>query len=295
MFDSFRGASWPRVCPATCTFAALLDEQQVSSKPLVRQGRFGKVGFTPARHDTWVFLSTMQEPGPFLSRCGVNRLSAWQLAQGRRPCSAPDTHPATGGYASARLLCPNRRAANWFCYAGRESEAQSPAEWLWHGRRVRVVDGSTILAMPDAGESTDISQARRRSPAAASHRADPAVIFCWRARCWRRWPVGRYQGRRAGENSLFRTLHDVLEAGMTSRRWPTAISAAGFDIALLGQARRGCRSLRKHQKRASYRLPHGANVWDPTITSCVRRRNRDVRSSDADRTVRSVAQSVAAA
>ena len=45
MFDSFRGAVMRHVCTATCT-SPPCSKSNISSKPLVRQGRFGKVGFT---------------------------------------------------------------------------------------------------------------------------------------------------------------------------------------------------------------------------------------------------------
>ena len=34
------------------------------------------------------------------------------------------------------------------CETGRDCEQQAPASWFWHGRKVRVADGTTVT-MPD--------------------------------------------------------------------------------------------------------------------------------------------------
>ncbi len=157
-------------------FAALLDEQHILEAFGPARSFWQGWLYTPAVTPTWVFLSQCLSLGPFLSRCGV---PAVRLAARPRTQAVLARHGARFT-ACREMLCSNRRAANWFATTGRESEAQSPAEWLWHeSRRVRcVVDGSTIT-MPDTPENqaeypaSQDAEARLR----ASHRADPGHLL----------------------------------------------------------------------------------------------------------------------
>ena len=87
--------------------------------------------------------------------------------------------------------------------------------------------------------------------------------------------IGQYHGKKTGENSLFRTLHDRLQAGdvtLSDRYF-----AGWFDIAL--QRQRGAHVVvRKHQKRPTdfrtgQRLGHDDQLvrWNrpqrPTVPS----------------------------
>jgi hypothetical protein len=60
--------------------------------------------------------------------------------------------------------------------------------------------------------------------------------------------VGKYQGKQTGENSLFRTLHGMLQEGDVV--FADRYFSGWFDLALL-QARGVHMVVRKHQLRAS--------------------------------------------
>jgi hypothetical protein len=190
----------------------------------------------------WVFLSQCLSPD-HPCRDAVARLWAWHVAQGRRSCS-----PDTGAYCAARDSLPETACHQLVCRTGRELEAQSPPEWLWHARRVRVVDGSTIT-MPDTPENqAEYPQAKTQKPGCGLPIARILVIFSLATGVVLEAAIGRYKGKKTGENSLFRTLHDALEAGdvvLADRHF-----SGWFDIALL--AERGVDVvLRKHQKRVT--------------------------------------------
>jgi hypothetical protein len=76
-------------------------------------------------------------------RDAVARLITWPVARGLRPCAAD-----TGGYCTARDALPETACRQLVRHAGSDLEREAPAEWLWHERRVRVVDGAAIT-MPD--------------------------------------------------------------------------------------------------------------------------------------------------
>ncbi len=241
MFDSFRHAVMQARRDGDLYFAALRDHQSIldalGSASSLWQGWID----TPAA-TIWVFLSQCLS-ADHSCRDAVARLSAWHLAQGRRPCS-----PDTGAYCAARNSLPEAACRELVRRTGRELEAQSPAEWLWHARRVRVVDGSTIT-MPDTPENqAEYPQAKTQKPGCGLPIARILVIFSLATGVVLDAAIGRYKGKKTGENSLFRTLHDVLEAGdvvLADRHF-----SGWFDIALLRQ--RGVDAvLRKHQKRAT--------------------------------------------
>jgi hypothetical protein len=197
--------------------------------------------YTPAV-TVWVFLSQCLSPD-HCCRDAVARLIAWRLANGLQPCSAD-----TGTYCTARESLPEEACSRLVRETGREVDEEAPKEWRWLTHRVLDVDGSTIT-MPD----TEANQAEY--PQMASQRqgcgfpiARIVVVFSLAVGTVLDAAIGKYQGKQTGENSLFRTLHDILEEGdvvLADRYF-----SGWFDIALLKQ--RGVDIVvRKHQLRAT--------------------------------------------
>lgn len=197
--------------------------------------------YTPAV-TIWVFLSQCLSPD-HSCRDAVARLVAWLAAQGRRPCSGD-----TGAYCTAREQLPESACHRLVCQTGRNLEDQAPREWLWKGRRVRVVDGSTII-MPDTRENqAEYPQLDSQRPGCGFPIARIVVVFSLAVGTVLEAAIGKYQGKQTGENSLLRTLdgalheRDVLLADRYFSGW--------FDIALCVE--RGVDVVvRKHQLRAT--------------------------------------------
>jgi hypothetical protein len=96
---------------------------------------------------------------------------------------------------------------------GWQVEDESPDTWLWHGRKVRVVDGSTIT-MPDTPENqAAYPQAKTRKPGCGFPIARILVIFSLSAGTVLEAAIGKYKGKQTGETSLFRRLYDALAEG----------------------------------------------------------------------------------
>jgi hypothetical protein len=174
----------------------------------VRQtgGTFRERIFTPAV-TLWTFLSQVFDPD-HSCRQAVARLLAYRFAQGLAPCS-----PDTGAYCKARQRLPEQALASLVRQTGRQLAAQAPAEWLWKGRRVKIVDGSSA-SMADTKEN----QAEYPSP---SHLRKGVgfplmrlvVVFSLAVGTVLDAAMGRFHGKQTGEVSLFRTLDDALEPG----------------------------------------------------------------------------------
>lgn len=127
-------------------------------------------------------------------------------------------------------------------------EDEAPQEWLWHGRRVLDVDGSTA-AMPDTAENqAEYPQVPGQRRGCGFPILRFVVVFSLAVGTVPEAALGKYQGKLTGENSLFRTVHDVLreEDVVLADRY----FSGWFDIALL-QARRVDSVVRKHQLRST--------------------------------------------
>jgi hypothetical protein len=241
MFESFRTAVAAARRHHDLYFAALLSQESIleafGSASSVWHGWL----YTPAA-TVWVFLSQCLSPD-HSCRDAVARLAAWRVAQGKSPCS-----PDTGGYCTAREQLPEDACRDLVRRTGRALEEEAPRDWLWKGRRVRVVDGSTIT-MPDTrANQAEYAQLKSQRPGCGFPIARILVVFSLAVGTVLEAAIGKYEGKQTGENSLFRTLHDLLSPGdivLADRYF-----SGWFDIALL-QKRGVDVVLRKHQLRAT--------------------------------------------
>lgn len=222
-------------------FAGLLSEDRIEKALGTARWLWQGWIYTPAV-TIWVFLSQCLSPD-HSCRDAVSRLIAWRLALGLPPCSAD-----TGAYCTAREDLPEEACSRLIGETGRRVDEEAPEKWRWLGRRVLDVDGSTIT-MPD----TEANQAEY--PQLSSQRqgcgfpiARIVVVFSLAVGTVLDAAIGKYRGKQTGENSLFRTLHDLLQEGdvvLADRYF-----SGWFDIALL-KSRGVDIVVRKHQLRAT--------------------------------------------
>jgi Transposase DDE domain len=241
MMHSFRKAVTLARQHGDLYFEALLSEQHILEAFGAASALWQGWVYTPAV-TLWVFLSQCLSPD-HSCRDAVARLAAWRVTQGRAPCS-----PDTSAYCTARDALPEDACHELVRRTGQELEAEAPAEWLWQGRRVRVVDGSTIT-MPDTPENqAEYPQQKSQKPGCGFPIARILVVFSLATGVVLEAAIGKYKGKQTGENSMFRALHDMLERGdvvLADRYF-----SGWFDLALL--AERGVDVvLRKHQLRAT--------------------------------------------
>ena len=187
-------------------FAALLPPDRILKAFGTARAAWQGWVYTPAI-TVWVFLSQCLSPD-HSCRDAVARLVAWRLTQGLPSCSAD-----TGAYCTARSDLPEEALHTLVRDTGKQVEDESPERWLWHGRKVRVVDGSTIT-MPDTPENqAAYPQQNTQKPGCGFPIARILVIFSLAAGTVLDAAIGKYQGKQTGENSLFRKLYDVMDDG----------------------------------------------------------------------------------
>jgi IS4 transposase len=222
-------------------FASLLGEDHI-------QEAFGRARwfwqgwiYTPAV-TIWVFLAQCLS-ADHSCRDAVAQLLAWLLAGGRRPCSAD-----TGAYCTARDRLPEEACSRLVRDTGRQVDEDAPRSWRWLGHRVLDVDGSTITMADTAANQAEYPQVPGQKRGCGFPIARIVVVFSLAVGAVLDATLGKYQGKQTGENSLFRTLHALLQQGdvvLADRYF-----SGWFDLALLLQ--RGVHSVvRKHQLRNS--------------------------------------------
>ena len=197
--------------------------------------------YTPAV-TIWVFLAQCLSPD-HSCRDAVAQLIAWLVAAGRQACSA-----VTGAYCSARDRLPEQACSQLARDTGRQVAEEAPTSWRWLGHRVLDVDGSTLTMADTKANQAEYPQLPGQKPGCGFPIARLVVVFSLAVGTVLDAVLGKYAGKQTGENSLFRTLHDVLREGdvvLADRYF-----SGWFDLALLRQ--RGVYSVvRKHQLRST--------------------------------------------
>ena len=206
MFYSLRAAVAHARQHGDLYFAALLPQDRILKAFNSARATWRGWIYTPAV-TVWVFLSQCLSPD---HSCGdaVAGLIAWRVARGLKPCSAD-----TGAYCTARKELPTEAVHELMCDTGKRLEEEVPRSWLWHGRNVRVVDGSTIT-MPDTPENQSAyPQQKSQKPGCGFPIARILVIFSLSVGSVLDAAIGKYKGKQTGENSLFRGLYHALAEG----------------------------------------------------------------------------------
>lgn len=152
----------------------------------------------------WVFLSQVLSPD-HSCRDAVARLLAFRTAQGLPRCSTE-----TGSYCEARQHLPEELLSRLARQTGRELSQEALEAWRVRGRRIRVVDGTTV-SMPDTEKN--VAAFGKPSNQRGGGRFPVArlvVIFCMAVGSALDLALGPCRGQGTGELSLFRSLEDVF-------------------------------------------------------------------------------------
>jgi hypothetical protein len=187
-----------------------------------------------------MFLSQIIDPD-HSCRASVARLIVWLAVNHRKPCA-----PETSSYCEARQRLPEGVIVRLVHQtAGRADERVSDA-WLWNGRGVTLVDGTTV-SMPDTmANQKEYPQSNTQKAGLGFPIARLVALISLASGVVRDLALGPYQGKETGETALFRTLWDRLEPGeiVLGDRFFCSF----FGIA--GLSRRGVDVLfRMHQRR----------------------------------------------
>lgn len=141
-------------------------------------------------------------------RDAVARALSARVADGQSPCSLN-----TGPYCKARARLPVGLLEHLGREIGTRVCAEQPKEWLWHGRQVKLVDGTT-LSMPDtAANQKRFPQNRSQKVGLGFPLARLVAIVSLSCGSVLDWAVGPCKGKETGETALLWGLAQKLQPG----------------------------------------------------------------------------------
>jgi putative transposase len=174
-----------------CAFAP--DEDDVYTPPLT----------------LWAFLSQVLFKEEQRScAAAVARVIVLLVALGRDPCS-----DNTGAYCRARAKLSVAVIKRLTLDVADGCEAEMPTPWLWKGRHVHLVDGTTV-SMPDTlANQAAYPQHSAQQPGLGFPIARLVVLLSLATAMVSGMALGAYAGKETGETALLRELLDRLQPG----------------------------------------------------------------------------------
>ena len=205
-----------------------------------------------------LFLSQVIDPD-HSCRAAVARLIVWLSVNRRKPC-APDTT----SYCEARQRLPEGVLVRLVRETARRTEARASDAWLWKGRSVTLVDGTTA-SMPDSSANQkEYPQSKAQGIGLGFPLVRMVALISLATGVVRDLALGPYRGKETGETALFRTLWGGLEPGeiVLGDRY------FGSFFGIAGLSGRGVDVLfRMHQRRKfDFRRGRRLGVLDHVVT-----------------------------
>jgi len=138
----------------------------------------------------------------------VNDAAVKRLLHGLPRCSTK-----TGAYCKARLRLPLDMVSGMTIATGRLIATTVPDNWRWFGRRVRLVDGTTVTLPDTPANQAAYPQQSGQKPGLGFPICRMVGITCLFSGAVLNAAMGPYQGKGSSEQALLRSLLDTFEAG----------------------------------------------------------------------------------
>jgi hypothetical protein len=138
-------------------------------------------------------------------QAAVEHLAAARIAPGLPPCSED-----TGGYCKARRRLPLRLFQRLVARTGGRLQQEAPEPWLFHGRTVKIVDG-TGCSMPDTPANRhEFPLPGGQTPGVGFPRARVLLVLSLAWGAVLRAAISRCRGKQTGECAALRGLHEAF-------------------------------------------------------------------------------------
>ena len=191
-------------------FADVLDADHIQQAFMDEQTCFGEeedAVYTPAI-TLWVFLSQVLHIGEQRSCvAAVARVITLLVALGKRPCAED-----TGAYCRARAELSKSTLERPTGEISETCESQLPEKWLWRGRHVYLVDGTTV-SMPDTSPNQAASPQQTGQREGLDFPIAPMVVCqAIAAGCFPKSPSARSPTVPAGWNRAFGGLQSQSQS-----------------------------------------------------------------------------------
>ncbi len=121
--------------------------------------------------------------------------------------------PSRVAIAEPDSACHSRWSIWITRYVGEVVDQQVPNQWRWQGRRVHIVDGTTIT-MPDTAQNQKVyPQQSVQKPGLGFPICRLVGITCLSTGIVKNAAISRYQGKGSDEQTLLRSLQNGFEKG----------------------------------------------------------------------------------
>lgn len=186
----------------------------------------------------------------------------------------PSISSETTSYCQARQRLPEKLIADLIRRTGEAVQRAAQPAWLFHGRDVKIVDGTTVT-MPDTPKNqAAYPQAQPQKPGLGFPLARLLVVFSLAVGTVLEAAVGPYQGKQTSELALLRGLRDQFQPGdivladrFFGSYWVLAtLQACGVDLVTrLHQCRRADfrrgRRLGREDHLVTWTKPKAVPAW----------------------------------
>ncbi len=180
-----------------------------------------------------------------------------QAAIHRRVSGLPGCSTSTGGYCRARQRLPTEMISGLTRYLDNQIDQQLPQKWRWQGRKVRLVDGTTVT-MPDTeANPAEFPQQTGQQTGLGFPICRIVGMTCLSSGAVLDAAIGPYKGKGGDEQALLRSIEHRLDSGdilLGDAFYPTYFFIArmqtqGVDILMEQQgARKRVTDFRKRHK-----------------------------------------------
>lgn len=191
-------------------FSNVLSEQEIEEAFDKEESWFAQEDddiYTPPL-TLWAFLSQVlhkEEQRSCLA--AVSRVIVLLVALGREPCAKNN-----GAYCKARAKLPEVVIERLAMRVADGCEKQIPRRWLWKGRHVKLVDGTTV-SMPDTEENQEAyPQQTSQEEGLGFPVARMVLLLSLATAMVGGMAIGPYSGKETGELALMRQLLDELDS-----------------------------------------------------------------------------------
>ena len=138
----------------------------------------------------------------------VNEAAVKRLVGGLSLCSTN-----TSGYCQARQRLPLDMVSTLTRYTGEIMNEQIPSDWRWHGKRVHLIDGTTV-SLPDTQANQAVyPQHRGQKPGLGFPICRVVGVICLSTGAILNSALGSIKGKGTSEQSLLRGLLETFSHG----------------------------------------------------------------------------------
>jgi Transposase DDE domain len=131
----------------------------------------------------------------------------------RKDCALPPVADNTASYCEARQRLPEEVVWDLARRSGRSIHDKADGQWLFQGRPVKLLDGSTVI-MPDTeANQAEYPQSRSQKPGLGFPIARLLVVISLAVGTVLEAAMGPYQGKQSSELGLFRQIRGQLQRG----------------------------------------------------------------------------------